>query len=301
MKKYSTEIAAQRLISENLALGSSRHLSDKKTMKVITGVGTARNYQSGLKLAGDWLLDSKGKHLQNMNRDDACEYLTLRALTVGQSAVDLARQAINMHFFQNDPIPFFPSTKIRVLKNRAYCDQQIALLLMKANPSLSLSIRLAHYAGLRAFELITLAPQNMLNESQRDAWCDERFMGREGDDIYIVHGKGGLCRRVMLSRSLSEELMTHLREHPIKVKDRKVIHTSFFNLLGGVNFSTQFSKLSKEVLGKSYGAHGLRHSYVQSRVRDLICRGLSYEQALQAVSNEVGHFDTANTEAYLRI
>lgn len=266
----------------------------------MTGVGTARNHQSALKLAADWLLDTKGKHLHNMNHDDAYEYLTLRCMTVGQSAVDLGRQAMNMHLFKEDPIPFFASSLTRDLKSRAYNCEQISLLLEHASPALSLSIRIAQYAGLRAFELITIAPQDMLEESQRDAWCEERFMGRDGDIAYVVSGKGGLRRRVLLSKELSAALMMNIRECPIMIRDRKVNHTSYFNLLGGANFSAQFSKLSMKVLGKSYGAHGLRHSYAKNRVHELVCRGLTYAQALQAVSNEVGHFSTANTKVYLR-
>ncbi len=37
-------------------------------------------------------------------------------------------------------------------------------------------------------------------------------------------------------------------------------------------------------------AHGLRHSYAQERMQELLGRGVSYNQARELVSQELGHF-----------
>ena len=188
----------------------------------------------------------------------------------------------------------------RKLTNRAYTPAQIQLILDEANPKLHLSICLAESAGLRAMELITISLPEHLPESQRDAWRYRRFAGRESESRFVVHGKGGLCREVRLPRPIASRLMTCMRPYPIVVRDRGVNHQSFFNLTSGVNFSEQFSNLSKNVLNMSLGAHGLRHSFSQKRLHDLICQGLSFEDALHVLSNELGHFSTNNTFAYLR-
>ncbi len=53
-------------------------------------------------------------------------------------------------------------------------------------------------------------------------------------------------------------------------------------------------------LGRSTGAHGLRHSYAQERLDELQRAGLSQDLALTTVSQEMGHFRAEITETYLR-
>lgn len=300
MKNYSTPVAAQTLVGKSVRLGASRHHNREEKLRIITSVGTARNHASALKLAGDWLLESKGKHLKNMTADDAAEYLCLRAMTVGQSAVDLARQAINFHLLHKAPVPFVSAQVQRELTNRAYTRAQIELLVLEASPKLKLSISLALDAGLRAHELITISTPQDLNESQRRGWVSNRFAGRDHDANFVVHGKGGLCRSVKITAPLADTLMEQVRPTMLAVSDRGVNYDSYFNLVGGSNFSMQFSKLSMAVLGFSHGAHGLRHSFAQARLHDLMCIGLKYTNALDILSNELGHFSTSNTLAYLR-
>lgn len=300
MKKYSTVIAARKLVSERIALGTSRHVQDKKKIDVITSVGTARNHRVALKSAGDWLLSHKGKHLKNLNKEDADEYLKFRASSVGQSAVDLGRQAINFHLLTATPVPYFASSIPREYPDRAYKQGEITLLLSSASNDLNLAIQIAASAGLRAFELITIAPVGFMSESVREAWHPARFLGRERDNSFLVHGKGGLKRQIRLSPGLSEELRKRRRPNPLQICDREVNLLSYFELIGGANFSAQFTNLSNQVLGESNGAHGLRHTFAQKRLRDLLCHGLSYEDALKVLSNELGHFSVNNTLAYLR-
>lgn len=300
MKNYCTRIAAEKLVGKRVRLGTSRHQLQRNKIEVVTSVGTARNHTDALKLVGDWLLEFKGKHLKNMSEDDAAEYLCLRALSVGQSGVDLSRQAINFHLLYEDPIPFIPSVIHHKLTDRAYTPGQIDLLLQEAKPRLRRSIVLAVNAGLRAHELITIALPCDLPESPRQGWVADRFSGRQEDAEFVVHGKGGLHRAARLSPEEACELMDQLRPHAVTVVDRKVRHTSHFDLLGGSNFSSQFSRLSMALFGFSHGAHGLRHSFAQARLHELMCTGLTYAVALNVLSNELGHFANSNTFAYLR-
>lgn len=300
MKNYCTQVAAEKLVGKKVQLGTSRHKHQDGKLEVITSVGTARNHAGALKLAGDWLLEYKGKHLKNMNEEDAAEYLCLLALTLGQSTVDLARQAINFHLLFESPVPFIQSAIYHRLTNRAYTPRQIGLLVEEAKPRLQLAILLAADAGLRAHELFTISSPNNLEESKRNGWVADRFSGRDGDATFVVHGKGGLRRTVRLGQHLALRLRAQLRPQPLQVTDRKVNYVSYFDLLGGSNFSSQFSKLSRTVLGFSHGAHGLRHSFAQARLHNLMCSGLPYQASLDALSNELGHFSSANTFAYLR-
>lgn len=300
MKKYNTNIAARKIVSQSVSFGTSRHLSGKEKITVVTSVGTARSHRVGLKLVADWLLHSKGKHLKNLNESDAVEYLSFRAKTVGQSAVDLGRQAINFHLLAHKPIGYIPSIQQHGSFDRAYTKGEIDLLVGAASPHLSLSIRIAVNSGLRALELITIAQVECLPESVRDAWHSKRFLGREKDAAFVVHGKGGLRRQVRLSPCLSEELRERRRPSPIQVRDREVYFDSYYDLTGGANFSAQFTTLSQGTLGTSNGAHGLRHAFAQKRLVELLCCGLTYGDAMKVLSNELGHFSVSNTRAYLR-
>lgn len=300
MKKWNTKKAAEKLVSKSISLGTSRHRCRHQSIDVITSVGTARNHRCALKVFGDWLLEHNGKHIGNSTEMEAAEFLTYRALTVGQAALNLSRQALNFHLFYQKPIPFVTSIVEHKLTNRAYNPKQIDMLVAAASLKMGLSIRIAQHAGLRAVELITITPTKQLQESPRDGWKSERFLGREHETSFTVHGKGGLCREVRLPPSLAIQLLASARLKSVVVKDREVNHSSYFDLVGGANFSAQFSSLSSEVLGKSTGAHGLRHTFAKKRLHDLMCAGLAFSDALQVLANELGHFSTANTFTYLR-
>lgn len=64
--------------------------------------------------------------------------------------------------------------------------------------------------------------------------------------------------------------------------------------------SNSFSAASKRTLGWSHGAHGVRHTYAQTRMEELQQLGRIYQEALEIVSQELGHFRRDITEVYLR-
>ena len=56
---------------------------------------------------------------------------------------------------------------------------------------------------------------------------------------------------------------------PIRVRDRGVFYVQKYDLAGGKKFTDSFAKASERALGWSTGAHGLRHSYAQERLKNL--------------------------------
>ena len=64
--------------------------------------------------------------------------------------------------------------------------------------------------------------------------------------------------------------------------------------------SSSVTNAAERVLGWSTGAHGLRHSYAQERMYELQHNGLRRDEALETVSQEMGHFRPEITETYLR-
>ena len=298
MRSYSPQIAAKRLVLPQVAHGSSTYRHPELAGHKITSVLTERAHRSALTVFAKWLLSSSGKHLKNASYSDAQAYLDWRANRVRQSTLSLDRQAINMHCRFIKPLPFAASDIPTVIEDRAYTPQQLAYLRSKTTFSIAFSISLAEDAGLRSMELITLAPLDRLSPSHR-AWHPSRFQARENDCRFVVRGKGGLIREIRLAPDLAGRLedlkrpaktiITHLTGHL----------PSYYDLTGGNQFCAAFGRLSKRELGFSNGAHGLRHTFAQRRFLDLICSGNDLSDALDILSQEMGHFATANTLVYL--
>jgi integrase len=311
-KKYSARVAARRAVSPNVKLGVSRHQMKDPKQKIISSIGTARNHEDALTVFAKWLAQNKKKVLKNFDDNDVAEFMTERALICSQSACDLSRQAINLNLLFENPIPFVASTVETILTHRAYHPKQIEELIAKANKNLALSVNIANSAGLRCMELATISELldicdiSVMNGTQLDTfedprnWSPKRFFGRESEESFLVHGKGGLRREVRLARQVAVLLRTRVRDEMKIVKDRRINHSSYFELLCGNNFSQQFSRHSYKVLGHSNGAHGLRHSFAKRRIQELMILGLSFEEAIIILSNELGHFASKNTFVYLR-
>lgn len=299
MKNYSPKKAAERAVHKNLALGLSRHQYPELVKTKVTSVMTADAHTSTLAQFAKHLIIKNSKHLKNASLTDAQTYLKEISLTKKQSTVSLARQAINLHILPQQPVAHVVSALPTTPINRAYTTAQINFLCKAAPPALALSIAVAASAGLRTMELLSISGPDQQRTSSRD-WHVNRFLGREHCSKFIVHGKGGLCREVRITPELAVQLEIVQRPSPVYVSNRHARLLSYFSLIGGHDFSIQFSQLSKRELGFSHGAHGLRHSYAQLRLHELLCIGLSIDEAIQVVSQEMGHFAIKNTMAYLR-
>lgn len=115
-----------------------------------------------------------------------------------------------------------------------------------------------------------------------------------------MRGKGGLTREVLLPHRLVEQLEMLRQAEPASIFNRGIYHHSHYAVGGGQLWSSSFSAASQRELGWSSGAHGERHSYTQSRMRELQRAGLLRGDALRVVSQEIGHFRPSITETYLR-
>ena len=297
----SPKSQAKHAIKQKLAVGKSSHTEHGDDGK-IHSLGTARTYADSLKgvaaFIRDHQLDPTGKGLAGLSRQTATDYLEYRSQEVGQKQLDKDRQAIQMHL--GIKLPVIKSEFDQVLQSRAYTSQQIQLVAGAQSPKHSLSTLLAADAGLRAHELLTLLPVRMRSPSAHRVWTDERFDGRKNTMRYTVVGKGGLVREVALSSDLAIQMERLRFSEPRKVMDREIFYEQFYDIGGGKQWSDSFSKAAQRELCWSAGAHGLRHTFAQERMRTLQSNGFAYDQALSIVSQEMGHFRPEITEVYLR-
>ena len=141
-----------------------------------------------------------------------------------------------------------------------------------------------------------------------------RFLGRTGGVRYTVVGKGGLVREILVPRQLHSDLEDRRLPRPAERSDRGIRYEQRYSFLtrsgpppssrsrdagGGQAFSSAWTRASKAAVGWSTGAHGLRHSYVQDRMRELRPH-LPQALAKLVVSHEVGHQRDDVTNTYLR-
>ena len=289
-----TEAVVGRLVN----LGALRRNPDRPA-----SVRTVANYRDCLlqiarRLAAD------GLELRDLTPETADDYLRSRSGELGQKALDMHRQALQamlVHVSRRLP-KGERLTVVRSLKpgrkgGRAYTPRQVRMVAAAQNARNGLSTLIAHAAGLRAHELFTLARPGEQRADRRPARV-EKFAGRPGRD-YTVVGKGGLVRIVRLPDHLADRLEARRREEPVRIADRSVHYTSRYDIAGGTVWGASFTGASKRALGWTRGAHGMRHAYAQERMRELQ-RILVRTDALETVSQELGHFRANITEEYLR-
>jgi integrase len=291
----SSRSQAEHAISCKLALGQGRH--ENQDDGRIHSVGTARNYEQALKGFAEYIQANHLGDLAGIKAEEALQYLEERADEVAQKTLDLDRQAIQMHLgVQLEVVKSEVETR---LATRSYTPEQVERIAAAQSERNILATQLAYDAGLRAHELLTLQPTDERPVSTHRQWSDERFYGRTGVR-YTVTGKGGLVREVLVSDHLAAHLEEKRLVEPYPVSDRGVNYMQHYDIGGGRAWSQSFSAASKRALGFSNGAHGLRHGYVQERMKELQAIGMKYIAAKGTVAQEVGHFAHKTTEAYLR-
>ncbi|MCP5705574.1 site-specific integrase, partial [Klebsiella pneumoniae] len=111
----------------------------------------------------------------------AITYLEQRGEQVGQKTLDMERQAIQammIHVTQTLPagehLPVVKSEQAQILSSRAYSPDQVALIAAAQQPANALATAIALAAGLRAHELLTLAPRQERAADPRPA-ADSKF------------------------------------------------------------------------------------------------------------------------------
>ncbi|HYD60189.1 MAG TPA: hypothetical protein VEC35_07530 [Noviherbaspirillum sp.] len=287
---------ARRLVRRKVQHGKSRRQRHEAPNDFISSIGTEVKYRGNIKRLIEWLSERR-LSIDNVTVEIVREFLNEKRDVVTQKTLDGYRQSFNLVLNLN--IEYVSSNKPTVLEPRAYREDQISLLCASTQWEMGVAIEICSSAGLRPHELDTIARIDELHEDDRP-WLPERFSGLEAGMRYVVIGKGGLRRTVMLPIALALELEKMRLQTPVIKHEREINYLKRFGVLGGQAFSQRFSSLSKRVLGWSAGAHGLRHSFAQRRMRTLQRSGFQFDFALEVLAQEMGHFSTTNTLTYLR-
>ncbi len=271
----------------------------------IRSVGTGRNYRQALTRAAEYAQSERIEGgLHGFSRLHAIQYLEARGQVVGQKTLDLDRQAVQAYLRSvgkleiSERLPVLKSEQAQALQSRAYSREQVRRITLHQRETNGLATEIAYSAGLRAHELLTLELAKERRADSRPA-RPEKFLGRSGNR-YVVTGKGGLTREVVIPVDLAQRLEALRLPAPKLRSDRGVYYKQRYQLPGGQPWSQSVTAAAQRALGWSTGAHGLRHSYAQQRMAELQSSGLVRSDALEVVSQELGHFRAEITEIYLR-
>lgn len=287
------------LSSRHQAKAESGAKGSQSTGK-IHSLATFDKYATALKQAGEWARGCASlHHLKAFTPELAQQYLADRAAQgIGQKQLDTDRNALEF-LTGKGTLAREKALSPHELQSRAYTPEQIRLVAGHQGDRNALATEIAWRAGLRAHELLTLQRAGEAQASAHRRWTQERFLGREGER-YIVTGKGGLRREVMIPRDLAATLEARRLESAQTVTDRGITYRQHYDVGGGNAWSKSFGEASVRILSWSQGAHGLRHSYAQERMQELQGLGKPYHQARDIVSQELGHFRGDIVEVYLR-
>jgi len=300
------DIAAQArsFVRSQTAIGEARH---RDRSGKIHSIRTAQEMTRALVRAGNAINDRHGiARLSQITPAMAREYLQNRAEVIGQKLLDNERRALQMLNHSKFAMHGVKLERIRTdagntryASGRAYTREHVPMIASGQREHNALATRIAYAAGLRAHELYSLRPAAERPASSHRSWSPQRFAQRDGVR-YTVQGKGGLVREVLIPAHLAGQLEARRLEAPVIVRDQGIRYQKHYDIGAGRLWATSFTRAAKNAIGWQRGAHGLRHSYAQERMKELQSSGLKYKNALLIVSQELGHFRPEITEVYLR-
>lgn len=266
-------------------------------VEVIKSVGTLRDYRDCIKLFLDWC-DLNGVYSGLIgSKAVLIAYLEEKSEVYQQKTLDQHRMALNKCYHKK--LPFIKSLLDTLILARDYRLDEVLKIVKSLQAHNAISILICYFSGLRAHEFATIESFDEGSPSRTRQWSNQLFVLEENYCVYLVTGKGGLCRQVAIPNSLANFIESR-RLKQKSVVDREVFYQMKYDLAFGKALSQSFTRASIKHLGRSSGLHGLRHSYAKNRIKKLTKNGFSLESAKLIVSQELGHFRASIINCYLR-
>jgi integrase len=286
------------LLTPHVKHGLSKKQEKTLGIKCIRSIGTERNFRACIYKFVQWRdscgLSVRGPYLKS----EMVEFLWEQAQLLQQKQLNTVRQALQLVF--RVELESIESSRSTILKARSYLADEVTKIMSHQSDRNAISTALCVLGGLRGVELLTLRSVDEIKRSSHRTWRSDLFKGLRDYAIYVVTGKGGLVRHVAIPIQLSQMLESRRFAVPRKVRDRGIDYLQQYDIGGGQAFAQSFGDASVAAIGFSHGAHGLRHTYAQTRLQLLRCLGTPIRDALCIVSQELGHFRPEITLVYLR-
>ena len=232
-------VQARAVLRQSLSL-TSRHaakmeagVAGSRSTGKIHSLATFEKYAAALAQAGEWAREAADvRHLRELTAELAQDYLGDRAADgIGQKQLDTDRTALEFVVGKGSLEREF-AFSAGELRSRAYTADQVRAVLAGQDPRNALATEIAWRAGLRAHELLTLRRSGDATAATHRRWSPERFAGREGER-YVVIGKGGLRREVLVPRDLAARLEERRHRETLTICDRGIVYREHYDLGGG--------------------------------------------------------------------
>ena len=267
-------------------------------LEVVKSVGTLRDYRDCIKLFLDWCdLNAVSSGLIG-SKAVLIAYLEEKSEVYQQKTLDQHRMALNMGYHKK--LPFIKSLLDTLMLARDYRLDEVLKIVKSLEAHNAISMLICYFSGLRAHEFATLQRADEGSPSDTRQWSNQLFVLEENYCVYLVTGKGGLCRQVAIPNSLANVIESRRLKQPRNIVDREVFYQMNYALGYGKALSQSFTRASIKHLNRSTGLHGLRHSYAKNRIKKLTKNGFNLEPAKLIVSQELGHFRASIINCYLR-
>lgn len=287
-----------RLVTPHSSHGERKNYKDKSDKK-IHSISTEKQYVTVIEDFLEWRkslgLSIDGPYM----KEEKVEFLFAMAEIYEQTRINTAKQALQLVF--QERLDSIKSERQTTYITRSYQASDVSQIMKYQTDTNALSTVICFISGLRDHELLTIQRLTEQPPTKNRKWLSALFTGMPEHVIYTVVGKGGLCRQIAIPIQISNELEKYRLEKSVRVIDRGIFYNSYYAIGGGQSFSQSFGDASKKAIGYSNGSHGLRHSYAQRRLDELLNRAnLPYDEALLILSQELGHFRPDITLVYLR-
>lgn len=289
---------AHTLVVRRVAHGLSKSCRAEFGLNLIASISTERTSIDCIKKFLRWRSDIRLAISGPFHACEIQEFLYELEDECEQKALDVMRQVLQKVF--SVALLSATSQRTTVLASRAYSMDEITLIISHQAERNQIATKICFFSGARAHELLTLRRASELSRSPHRPWRKDLHCCMEAHEIYTVQGKGGLRRHIAIRSDLAAELEYRRIASLTTVFDRGIEFTPHYDIGGGQAFSQSFGTASMAALGNSTGAHGLRHSYAQNRFLTMKAAGVSTEDSLLILSQEMGHFRPSITLVYLR-
>lgn len=145
-----------------------------------------------------------------------------------------------------------------------------------------------------ASAIIRNLPDNMQIAAELQATCGLRI----SDAVYIKPEQWN--GETLTCNSKNGQLITVTPNAALAERITAVINENGHYGVSKNAYDYQLAKACAAAGETFSGSHGFRHYYAQTRMSELTCSGMKYRDALQVVSEEMGHHRPDITEVYLR-
>lgn len=303
--KYSMREQAEKYIDARANRGKS-----KASGADLRSDRTVQRYQGDLGRAAEVIQKQYGlKRLKDITQGQAQWYIDKRLRQhIRVRTVQGYAKALELLPLVKDLIVPSRATDVKdkPRQTRAYTREQIkAIQEQIISPAAKLAVQVLVESGCRAkdFASIQLERERPVKNARLAKLHDDRFSGREGWIKVTFIGKGGHEYASTIAPETATALAGYRLPSPRDFRERKqanVVTQQHYDLPAGLKLSSIWSDASRRTFFSSRGLHGLRHTFAQERVREMLRAGVTWDKAVECVSQQMGHYRASEIKTYLR-